>query len=271
MRNYWTCTPFADWLRGTAKLAYGTGDEWKDWKIKAKTKHPIRWWIAEEGLDHIQDVVMYIPDKLRDIRYYINNRFITKSHALTAHSRDIKPGKWCDVGDRFIFCLFNELVDFVEIEQAWHTVIWDEELRKQFKPNKRRLWGWRVWRSREAGLHHLDWAAGLTWNDEWVDKADPNYGKPTSQALAAKEIKELYLWWTEVRPNRIDPHDASGWSDYCDNKRARGIDLFETDPDENREEVRNILDESHTLEKYYYDEDEEMLIRLIKVRNDLWT
>ena len=271
MRNYWTCSKFADWLRGTAKPKYGTSDEWKDWKTHAKAKHPIRWWIAEEGLDHLQDFVMYIPEKFKDARYYINNRFLTRSHALTAHPRDIKPGSWCDVGNRFIFCLFNELVDFVEVEQAWMTVVWDKEARKKFKPDRRRLWGWRGWRSAEAGIHHLDWAAGLKHDDDWVKITDPNYGKPTPQALAAKEIKELYLWWTVIRPSRLDPFEVSGWSDHCDDKRERGIDLFETDPLEDKEKVREMLKTSNDVEAAYEAEDTEMLIRLIKIRDHLWT
>ena len=271
MRNYWTCSKFADWLRGTPKLKWGTGDEWKDWKIKAQAEHPIRWWLAEEGLDHIQDVVMYIPDKIRSIRYYINNRFITRSHALTAHPRDIKPGSWRDVGDRFLPCLFNELVDFVEVETAWMTVVWDEEARKKYKTSWLRRQGWRTWRSREAGLAHLDWAAGLTYNEEWIDPSNPLYGKPTPQALNAQEIKALYLWWTEVRPNRPDPYDVSGWSEYCNSRRSRGIDLLETDPEEDKDEVRNMLNKSHDLEAEFEAEDTVMMMRLINVRNGLWT
>jgi hypothetical protein len=271
MRNYWTCSKFADWLRGTAKPKWGTGDDWKKWKINAKATHPIRWWIAEEGLDYLQDVYMYVPDKIRSVRYYINNRFITRSHALTAHRRDIRPGSWCDVGDRFLPCLFNELVDFVEIETAWMNVIWDEKASKKYKTSWLRRQGWRTWRSRDAGLAHLDWAASLTHSDEWISKDDPIYGTPTRQAIQAKEIKTLYLWWTEVYPNRPDPYDVSGWSAYCDEKRKRGIDVLETDPLENKEESRRLLNTLHDLEAKYEAEDEEMLIRLIKVRNGLWT
>ena len=129
--HYWTIGPFADWLRGTPKLKCGTSEEWNNWEDTAKAAHPVRWWIAEEGLDILQRVVYYIPDKLNDIRYYINNRWVSHSHRLSAHPRDIKPGQWQDVGNRFLPCLFNELVDFVEIEQAWHHCVWDDAARKK--------------------------------------------------------------------------------------------------------------------------------------------
>ena len=270
MRNYWSCSKFANWLRGTTKPKWGTGDEWKDWSVQAKANHPIRWWITEEGLDHVQDAIYFIPKKISDVRYYINNRFITHSNALVAHPRDIAPGTWYDVGDRFIFCLFNSLVDFVEIETAWMHVVWDEDARKKYKTSWLRRKGWRGWRSREAGIAHLDWAAALT-NSEWMDPSDPLYGQPTQQALQAKEIKELYLWWTDIRPTRPDIFDVSGWTDYCNNKRDRGIGLLETDPEENKEDVHKKLTLIHDLEALQEAEDTEMLIRLIKVRNGLWT
>ena len=92
MRNYWTCSKFADWIRGTTKLKCGTGKEWAEWEKAAKAKYPIRWWLAEEGLDKIQDVWCYIPERINDVRYYINNRWVTRTHALTAHSRTFLVG-----------------------------------------------------------------------------------------------------------------------------------------------------------------------------------
>ena len=118
MRNYWTCTKFADWIRGTTKLSAGTSEEWHEWEKRAKADYPIRWWLAEEGLDILQKIVMFVPDKIYAVKYYINNRYITRTHSLTAHPKDIRPGQWCDVGNRFLPCLFNELVDFVEVELA---------------------------------------------------------------------------------------------------------------------------------------------------------
>jgi len=91
--TYWSCTPFADWLRGTKKLSAGTSEEWDEWTTMAQMKHNFRYWLAEEALGHIQDFVTWPARKLNDIRYYINNRWISRSHSLTAHPRDIKPGQ----------------------------------------------------------------------------------------------------------------------------------------------------------------------------------
>ena len=55
MRNYWSCTKFADWLRGTAKLGAGTSEQWDEWRTTAQMKHNFRYWVAEEALDAIQN------------------------------------------------------------------------------------------------------------------------------------------------------------------------------------------------------------------------
>lgn len=198
MRNYWTCSKFADWIRGTTKLKCGTGKEWREWEEAAKAKYPIRWWIAEEGLDKIQDVWCYIPERINNVRYYINNRFVTRTHSLTAHPRDIAPGDWRDVGNRFLPCLFNELVDFVEVEQAWSHCVWDDEARKKYSYPWWRRW-YRQWRCPEAGIDHLKWAMTLT-NKDFIQEGEKE--EPTYQAKAAKEILELYTWWKEVYPLR---------------------------------------------------------------------
>ena len=271
MRDYWTCSPFADWIRGTTKLKCGTGKQWAEWEKAAKEKYPIRWWIAEEGLDKIQNVWCWIPERLNDVRYYINNRWVTRSHALTAHPRDIAPGTWRDVGNRFLPCLFNELVDFVEIEQAWHHCVWSNEDKKKYSYPWWRRW-YRNWRCPEAGIAYLEWAMTLT-NTDWCEPDHPEYGKPTGQALRAKELKELYTWWTTVYPNRPDPYEASGWTEYCEQARIlNGGRLF---GGKKTPELEELSTRSHELlqkiEAEYEAEDEAMMIRLVKARDSLWT
>lgn len=279
MRNYWTCTPFADWLRGTTKLKMGTSEEWHEWETRAKANYPVRWWLAEEGLDILQNIVMFIPDKLHAVKYYINNRWVTRTHALTAHPRDIKPGQWCDVGNRFLPCLFNELVDFVEVELAWWHIAWDEEARKQFKsPWYASGWfRWRTWRCPEAGLANLEWQRKLVADDTWgLKPGDKGWLEPTHQAKKAQEILDLYKWWTEVYPKRPDPHDISGWSEYCDlmrKEKGDGIRWIgaESSVKETKALGKKALKLTHKIEQEYEKEDEAMMIRLIKVRHGLWT
>ena len=278
MRNYWTCSKFADWLRGTTKLKSGTSEEWESWEARAKSDYPVRWWLAEEGLDYLQKFVMYIPDKIHAVKYYINNRFITRTHALTAHPRDIKRGEWCDVGHRFLPCMFNELVDFVEVELAWWHLAWNAEDRAKYNAPWWRFgwWSVRLWRCPQAGLDNLDWQRNLRWKTDEVGDDSPNLGQLTPQAEKAQEILDLYKWWTEVYRNRPDPHDASGWSAYCDRCRVElGDGVMAMFKDSKSPELKAQGEQAHKLlheiEEAYEKEDEEMMIRLIKVRHGLWT
>lgn len=275
--HYWTCSKFADWLRGTTKLKMGTSEEWADWEDRAKRDYPVRWWLAEEGLDILQKIVYWPTDKLYSIKYYINNRWITRTHALTAHPRDIKPGTWQDVGYRFLPCLFNELVDYVEVELAWWHLAWSkkEERAKYNMP----WWavGWwriRTWRCPQAGLDNLEWQRNLRWKEDEVGPDGKNLGQLTHQAKAAQEILELYTWWTEVYPNRPDPHDASGWSEYCKRMREEKGNRWLGGESTNKETKalgKKALKLTQKIEQQYEKEDTEMLIRLIKIRKSLWT
>jgi hypothetical protein len=272
--HYWTCSKFADQIRGTTKLKAGTSEEWHEWENRAKQSYPIRWWLAEEGLDYIQKFVYYIPDRLNDIRYYINNRWVSRSHALTAHAQDIKPGSWCDVGNRFLPCLFNELVDFVEVEQAWHHCMWNDEAKTKFAvPWYRKGWlRWRTWRCPEAGMEYLKWASTLT-NKEFLQEGEKE--EPTYQANSAKEIIELYTWWTVTYRNRPDPYDASGWTDHCEAMRVKYPGSFMASLNSKDPADKKASDKAHKLlrkiEAQYEKEDEQMMIRLVKIRGSLWT
>jgi hypothetical protein len=93
------------------------------------------------------------------------------------------------------------------------------------------------------------------------------------QAVRAKEIKELYTWWTVIRPARPDAYEASGWTDYCEKARElNGGRLFGS---KSTPELKKLSDKSHKLlqkiEAAYEKEDEQMMIRLIKARDSLWT
>ncbi len=276
MRNhYWTIGPVADWIRGTPSPGALTSRGWREWREAAQKRHPIRYWIAEEGLDYLQRFFYYIPDKLYGLKYYINNRWVTRTHALTASTSDIPRGEWRDVGNRFLPCLFNELRDFVEVELAWWHIAWSnqEEKAKYNAPFwATGWWRWRTWRCPEAGLDCLAWQTKLT-NEEFLDEDKKHLAEPTYQARAAQEILELYKWWTEVYPNRADPHDVGGWSAYCEQRRHSGADLldFEDRTDEEMKMSRQALDATQAVEDKYNQEDEEMMIRLIKIRQSLWT
>lgn len=85
----------------------------------------------------------------------------------------------------------------------------------------------------EKGLETHEWEMKLTYNEDWgVESDNLKYGTLTPQALAAIEQNEIYGWWKA-------------------NKDRKDVD-FENEGD-------------------YLKQEEEMLIRLVRVRNSLWT
>ena len=272
MKNYWSCSKFADWLRGTVKPPSGTCEVWDKWHEEAKQKS-FRYWLAEEGLDYLQNVIC-APITLRNwIRCYISNRFVTKTHALT--SSTLKRGQWHDLDIRLLHTAFDELVDFVETELAHQFYSWTAEDREKYSiPWYRKFLRLGYWRCPEAGLDYLNWAAQLKNDSQWVKENTPEFfGKPTRQALSAQEILMLYNWWKKERPNRPDPHDASGWTAYHDEKEGDSLDhiLSKEKNEKESEHERALLELAGKIEKEQDDEDTEMFIRLIKVRSFLWT
>ena len=263
---YWNCSTFADWLRGTPKGRAKSFEDWETWRKEAEAAHPIRFWLAETALSTAQDVLTWPFRKVYDAKYYLINRFVTKTHALTS---SLKRGAWHEYDTRVLHCLFDELVNYVEVEEAWSNVAWDSAARARYKPP---IYGigrlrTRTWRCAEAGLDKLNWAAGLTEEDDEGNST----GVPTRQAQGAKEIIELYKWWTTVYPQRADPHDVSGWTAICEKRREDGLGIGASKTPEEADEIKRALELTSKIEQEYDDEDTEMLIRLIKVRRNMWT
>lgn len=233
--NYWSCSKFADWIRGTSKpfaLEWGAWDKWHE---KAKTKHPVRYWLADEFLDYLQDIANLPIDIYHTIEVYIRNRFIDKIHYLRT---GLEPGEYYDLDWRILNGLFNELVIYVESELA-HSMTYQKDKKYKFVRG----------RCKQAGLDHLDWAMNLSMNEDCgIQPDDKDYGKPTAQARAAKKIYELYNWWLD-REYRVDPYT-----------------LFTKEKD-----GKNYYRKIGKMEDDYDKEDTKMLIELIKIRGSLWT
>jgi hypothetical protein len=264
IHNYWSCSKFADWLRGTPKIPAGTAEEWKSWRKAAKAKK-VRYWLAEEGLDFLQDLIYSPINFINYLRHYLDNRWISKTHALTSN---LKRGKYYDLDTRLLHALFDELVNFVEIEQAWLSMVCADESSKYQIPwyHKLKLSNWRC---PEAGLDYLEWAAQLKYDQDSTNREDPKFGEPTSQAIAAKQTIMLYKWWKEERPKRPDPMAASGWNEHFEKRRnASQDDDFSLSSDDN--EASKILEICRKMEQEQEDEDTEMLVRLVKLRSHLW-
>jgi hypothetical protein len=240
--NPWSCSKFADFLRGEPKPGALGFDEWEEWRDRVRSERPWGYFLAERALPALQKTIQSPARIVRSARYYLRNRFVTKTHFLKT---GLEPGVYHELDERIIHGLFNELRNFVEVELACMTAYGDKNYR------------FRKGRCPEAGLAHLEWASGLKY-DELVGKDDPRCGEPTPQAESAVAIKELYEWWTEVRPRRPEPTEASGWSEHWEKK---------SDDKERRAASKRL----QKIEREYEREDDRMMVKLVKLRRHLWT
>ena len=233
--NYWTCSKFADFVRGEKKPFALEWGAWDEWKKEQKKKRPIRFWLSDTFLGYLQDIVYYPYDIYNEIRHYVCNRWVDKTHFLKT---GLKPGHYYELDKRILYGLFNELVDFVEMDLS-HLSKYNRDKKYHFKNG----------RCIEAAHDYFEWAANLKYDEDWmVNPEDNRYGELTNQAKAAIKIKELYEWWTKIRPLRDDP-----WITI--NRDSHGENYFEA---------------IAFVEDYQYNEDTEMLIKLIRLRRELW-
>lgn len=279
--RYWSGSKLSKWIQlkyaGVVKpRALGLG-EWKIWDATLKASHPFVFWLTEDCFDDMQRWINWPTDVLSELRYWGYNRFISQPHVLDTK---LKKGTYYEIDTRMLHGLFETLVEFVEVEKAWMHVACDEDERKKYDiPWYKRVPYWlqlKEWRCPEAGLAYLEWEMSLTQDYEWLTAEEQatqaDWKAPTSQALGAKAQYDLYNWWKNTRPARPTAMDAGGWSAYYDLMAKRhGGGLFEEKTDEERETSRIALDETSRIEAMYDTEDEEMLVRLIRIRKHLWT
>lgn len=236
--NHWSCSKFADWIRGTQKPFALEWKEWDRWHDDAKNKHPFRYWVADELLDCLQDFINLPLDIYHTFEVYIRNRFIDKIHYLKT---GLKAGEYYDFNDRVLHGLFNELKDIVEIEYANIARIFRKEGINYFFKNGR---------CPLAGLDYLNWSSRCVYDDSWgIFPDDELYNQPTEQSKSANKILELYNWWKNIRPNRANPYE-----------------LFSEVKD-----GQYYFQKISKMEDSYYEEDTKMLISLIKIRDSIWT
>ena len=235
---------------------------WEEWHKKTKTERPFAYFLMETVPDKFDDLHRFFTKPLNDLRYAIRVRLFDRYHIIKT---GLKPG-YQDADTRLMHGMFNLLVDFVEVELAWMHVVFDgEELKKRKHP----WWslGWtrfKAFRDPDAGLDHLRWEMSLD------DESLPPHERSPHQAMRAREIWEIYHWWKFIRPRRPDPYEISGWSEYCDSKSMK--ELFSNDQtNEDRKISMELIDRSREIEEAYDREDEEMLIRVVKLRKHLWT
>lgn len=254
LRNkYWSCTNFADKIRGTTKPGALAITEWAEWHKTAKSAHPFRYWVAEKLLDKLQNILNYPLDIVNESFRLVNNRIINPTYMLRASKAHLNRNESHSLSDRILYCLFDELVDFVEIDQAWANIAFNSNKLKNLSLYEKILLRNFKLRKPEEGIEYLKNQAKLS-----IDNCDLDF---------QSEILDLYFWYKNTYSSRKSASELSGWSAYCANKRNK--DKHPLDFDE-EDDAESIISKMTQIEEEQYAEDTRMLNRLVELRKYLW-
>jgi len=231
---------------------------WRLFNKEFKEKAPIRYWFHN---DFRRSVILPIKWKKDAIRSWIRYRTYDKYHILDTGL----PPDYHSVEQQMLHVNFNMLKNFVEVEQAWQHFCWSPEKEKRTRLQKffRTYYRYKF-RRPDLGIKHFEWASTLD------DPALPPHERSDYQAMAAREILALYDWWVNKRPARkeieVPEYSHQGLNDI--------LSCFDDDFDRDAEDYKAHvagMEAQEKLEQEWVKEDEEMLIRLIKIRMSLWT
>lgn len=247
-----TLRKISDWLDYNPPGALSSRG-WRLFNLEYKENAPLRYWFRN---DFRRKFIYPIKWKKDAISRWIRYRTYDRYHVIKT---DLEPD-YHSVATQMLHANFTLLKDFVEVEQAWMS-------------HRKRTWFQRTFyiynrytfRNPQLGIDHFKWAATLD------DPALPPHERCDHQAIAAREVLDLYDWWVNRRPARKDIFIP----DY--NKQGTGNDIlacFDTDFDREAEDYKahvEAMDAQSALEDEWQEEDDAMLARLIKIRHQLWT
>ena len=232
---------------------------WRLFREEFKEKAPIRYYFHN---DFRKNFVWPFKWKYRDGKYWIRYRTFDRYHIVDT---GLKPDYY-EIDTRMLHASFNMLKEFVEVEQAWSSYCWSDEYKKASWCEKHMPF-YRVFypfRRPDIGITHFEWASTLD------DPSLPPHQRMELQAEAARETLILYNWWVNERPNRkevvVPSYKNQGLGDIMSSLDS---DFDRTAPD--YVEHEKAMTERMDQEEAWKQEDEDMLIRLVKIRRSLWT
>ena len=121
---------------------------------------------------------------------------------------------------------------------------------------------------------HIDWSSAAEALEARGKENDDGCGASRdAHAAAKKEMLTIYDWWTKGRAEEHKKEDElleAAYPNPMEFESIPGSSMFKLKNDETPE-LRKLRDQCHIMEEELEKKDEEMMIRLIKVRGYMWT
>lgn len=286
-RHYCSSKP-VEWLRTKVfKIDKPKALPWGGWEIwdeELKSSRPIAFFLTEVLPVWVEVIPNYTVKYLTDFRQYVRARN-NYSHGLTSN---LEKGQYHDMSSRMMHSLFDSFVNYIEVDEAYSYISCgnDEVMKKYNIPFTERHsflnWG-KCYPVPQAGIDKLKWEMNLDAGNSQGSIWD------SRQSDIAVEKMTLYTWWTVIRPARGDSWVVSGFRQFWDAMDEKYGEDFPSASKTRRRRTgwlnrgNNILtvaerktynklsDAKSKLEQQWEDEDDAMLLRLVKIRRNLWT
>jgi hypothetical protein len=227
-----------------------TFEGWDEYTKTSKDVSKFGCWLVE-FLDVIQDIFMYVPDKIKSTAYYFSN-IKNKSHVLRTNT---KRGQWSDLTSRIPDALMLAVIDFVEKECFWMNIMGttgDSDVAKYARQSyiTRKLFP--IYIDTETRAKH-----GFEWLDFQINSMEPT--KRKIERHPYQKIKAAYLF-AVGRYKTFDVYDEVGY------------DLLTTEPfSQMTPEKREMCDKMRVLEAEHEKEITKHCANIVKYREYLWT
>lgn len=247
---------------------------WNEWRANFKKSRPITYFIVEQIPLIRAWIKKYTVGHFNDFAVYCSNRFVTQTHKMVAPS--LKKGKMHELSTRMLHCNFDAYVKWCETEASVDRLWTDDAYVTYTLPWYARTWlsNFITIRSPQCVIDHFKWEMSLMHPDE--GSSEPTLPE---QAKIAFEKMSLYVWWTKLRPAREDSWNSTGFSEFWNKMDEKyGDDWFWPGVtnskvlDQGEIAMYNKLSAAQSdADEAQHIEDQEMLERLIKIRESLWT
>jgi hypothetical protein len=222
----------------------------------------------------------------RDWYYEIRNRCFVKYYRIDI--RSMPKGAWWDFDRRSFHVMFQLFEDYILNEEGasafslWksHPTV-DDYNRDAVKYYESLTFVQRLLNKKEIhkrfALAHINWEIGLSGKS--FDYEEEKFLSDSQSEIAKKKL-ELFNWWFNVRPHRLEPYEPEpNIVKFVDQETGLPCKPFQT----KKLETGNFLVTSEMtpayrrwfldqvdMETQYYNEDTEMMKQLCDIRASLW-
>ncbi len=213
--------------------------KWEEWDKEISSKHPVRFFLQEKlpELFHC-----HVKGPLNRWYWAIRHRTTNRYHIIKP--RTLEPG-WCDERTLILHGAFECLAQYWEHHNRVSVSWWPTE--------------------QDITKYDNEIVEAETEDDKDFLKAERDC--LVDQKVHYDEAHDLIHWWTETRPMRDAFRNASDRPDSIPHSRLFNSE-HRDDPDV--VEYRKYLNKLNELDRQWEEEDQEMLMRLVKIRQSLW-